>query len=156
MNISIDTGNSLSVLAALLDQRNAQLIVNAAAERYNDDIHDWIDAGRGFTPRTGGGLEQSINWHPNGDGSATVYANKAYAGYVEKGTRPHVIRPRAGRQALRFPVSGGGGFGFARVIHHPGSKPHPYFFIDLEARRDRMQAAALSVLASRITGGHYG
>jgi hypothetical protein len=151
ITIALDTGSTLSVLNALLDQRNVQAVSNAAAESYNDDVHDWIDAGRGFTPRSpGGGLEQAINWHPNGDGSATVYANKQYAGYVEDGTGPHIIRPRDGRRALRFPVGGGSGFAFAREIHHPGSVAKPYFFIDRAARAEHMQERALSVLAARM------
>jgi len=139
-----------SVLNALRDPGNAQRVVNAMAERYVDEVHDFIDARRGFTPRTGQ-LQQSINWHPNGGGAATVYANADYAGFVENGTEAHVIRPRD-RQALRFP-GGGGGFAFARVVNHPGSKAHPFFFADRDARAGNMQAAGLSVLARIIAHG---
>ena len=152
ITISLDVGRLPSVLAALQNPAIAQRVANASAESYNDDIHDWIDAGHGFTPRTGGGLEQSINWHPNGNGSATVYANKDYAGYVEEGTRAHVILPR-NRQALSFAVGGGAGWGFARVINHPGSRPHPYFFTDQGNRSAHMQAKALSVLARTLDNG---
>lgn len=152
LDIRFDLGNTPSVLAALSDPGNAQRIANAAAESYNDDIHEWIRAGRGFTPRQAGGLEQSINWHPNGDGSATVHADKDYAGFVEYGTEPHVIGPR-NRRALRFPVGGGAGFAFAREVNHPGSRPYPYFFAEPAARTEHMQERALSVLASRLAHG---
>lgn len=150
-SITFDLGNAPSVLAALRNPSNAQLLANAMAESYTDDTLDWIQSGRSFTGRTGQ-LAQSIGWRPAGNGSAEVYANAEYAGFVENGTRPHVIRPRNGR-ALRFPIGGGAGFGFARVINHPGSRPHPYFFADSAARSEHMQAAGLSVLARIIANG---
>lgn len=152
--ITLDFGDIPSVLNALRNPRNNQDVANAAAESYTDDTLDWIHAGRGFTPRHGGaGLEGSIGWHPNGDGSATVYANKNYARYVEEGTGEHaghdswVIHPRAGRNGLRTPVSGGGGYIVQGAREHKGSKPYPFFFADMEARKAHMHAAGLSVLA---------
>jgi hypothetical protein len=154
--ITFDIGNAPSVLAALGDPHNVQLVANAMAESYTDDTLDWIGAGHAFTTRTGQ-LAQSIGWRPAGNGSAEVYANAEYAGYVEKGTEPHVIRPKD-RQALRFPVGGGVGFGFARVINHPGSKAHPFFFADMDNRKQHMQERGRSVLASRMVqaGGSHG
>ena len=146
ISITLDLGNVPSVLAALASAKTMQKVVNAAAESYADDMHDFIDAKKSFTPRTGQ-LQQSINWEPNGNGSATVYAQADYAGFVEEGTKAHVIRPK-NRKALRFPVGGGAGFGFAKVINHPGSKPYPYFFADQTARGENMQAKAMSVLSS--------
>jgi hypothetical protein len=155
--ITFDIGNAPSVLAALGDPHNVQLVANAMAESYVDDTLDWIKDGKGFTPRNAGGLEQAIGWRPAGNGSAEVYANKDYARYVEEGTEPHVIRPKD-RQALRFPVGGGVGFGFARVINHPGSKAHPFFFADMDNRKQHMQERGRSVLASRMVqaGGSHG
>jgi HK97 gp10 family phage protein len=46
-----------------------------------------------------------------------------YAGYVEFGTKPHVIKPRKAK-ALRFTV--GGVTVYAKLVHHPGTKAHPY------------------------------
>jgi hypothetical protein len=149
LSISLDFGRVPSVLAALSDARNAQLMVNAAAERYVDDTHDWIDADKAFTPHTGQ-LQQSINWRPAGNGSAEVYANAKYAGYVEHGTDAHVIAPKSGRKGLKIPVSGGGGYIVRRKVNHPGSKPHPYFFADQGNRTEHMLAAGLSVLAVKL------
>jgi hypothetical protein len=151
IQVTLDLGNVPSVLAAF----NAQAIqkaVNAAAESYNDDVHDWIDSGRGFTTRTGQ-LEGAANWRPAGNGSAEIYANTDYAHYVEDGTNAHVIRPKNGK-SLRFPVGGGAGFGFARVINHPGSKAHPFFFADLDNRMGNMEVRALSVLAHAVGGSN--
>lgn len=153
-SITFDLGNVPSVLAALRDQGNTQWIANAAAERYVDDTLDWIAAGRGFTPRHGGaGLEGAINWNPSGNGTATVSANKDYAGFVEHGTGPRAYGPRNDRQALRFPVGGGAGFGFARVMIRLGNRPHPFFFVDSETREEHVHAAGLSVLARIIANG---
>ncbi len=58
-----------------------------------------------------------------GDITATLSAGAAHAEYVEKGTRPHEIRPRF-RKALRWPTEGG--FGFARLVRHPGTAPRPF------------------------------
>ncbi|WP_427500801.1 hypothetical protein ACQE3E_15670 [Methylomonas sp. MED-D] len=149
--ISVDFGNTPSVLAALADESNAQLVVNAAAERYVLDTLEWISAGHAFTSRTGQ-LEQSINWHPASDGGAMIYASAEYAGWVEDGTEPHVIRPKDGRKGLKIPVAGGQGYVIVKQVNHPGSRPFPYFFADLDNRQAHMQQAGLSVLASRLTG----
>ena len=65
-----------------------------------------------------------------------------YAAAVETGSRPHVIRPKAGRTgrnghpaALAWGGSrrlsgnlrkGASPTNFAREVHHPGTRPHPY------------------------------
>jgi hypothetical protein len=150
LQISLDLGNVPSVLQALADMNVAQNVANAAAESYVDDTLEWIGAGRGFTTRTGQ-LEQSINWSPTGNGAADVYANADYAGWVETGTEPHVIKPKSGRKALKF--AGGGGFIFRRAVNHPGSKPYPFFYVDRAHRQDNMLAAANSVLARVMANG---
>lgn len=56
----------------------------------------------------------------SGDLEVTLSAGAGHASYVEEGTPPHKIRPRY-RKALRWSVEGG--FAFARVVNHPGTKP---------------------------------
>lgn len=53
----------------------------------------------------------------------TVFTNVEYAQMVHDGTRPHIIRPK-NAQALRFRV--GNRIVFARVVHHPGTRPRPF------------------------------
>lgn len=53
----------------------------------------------------------------------TITFNVDYAAAVNDGTRPHTIRPR-NAQALRFRV--GNRVVFARVVHHPGTRPRPF------------------------------
>ena len=148
LSIKLDLGKAPSVLAALADQRLAQAVVNAAAESYVDDTLDYIKAGKAFASRTGQ-LEQSINWLPSGNGSAEVYANATYAPYVEYGTPPHTILPKAGRKGLKIRVLGSG-YIIRRKVNHPGSKPYPFFFTDLYNRQQHMQQRGLSVIAAKL------
>jgi hypothetical protein len=65
---------------------------------------------------------------------ATVVARTPYAATVEKGSRPHIIRPRnakvlawGGPRRLTGRLrKGAQATNFARVVHHPGTKPYPY------------------------------
>ncbi len=53
----------------------------------------------------------------------TIGSDVYYAPFVNDGTRPHEIRPRRA-QALRFVI--GGRVVFAKVVHHPGTRPNPF------------------------------
>lgn len=53
----------------------------------------------------------------------TIGSDVEYAGYVNDGTRPHIIRPK-NKQVLRFRV--GGQVVFAKVVHHPGTRAQPF------------------------------
>ena len=72
--------------------------------------------------------------------SATANAAVLEAGgaavFLELGTRPHIITPKAAK-ALRFAASPGGArltgsprkgaaVVFARIVHHPGTRPYPF------------------------------
>ncbi len=147
MIIRFDTsGNAQSVLSAAPQrlERAGVLAAKRMAEDYVDMIGDWIGAGRSFTPRTGA-AEQGIGWRPLSDG-AEVYANAGHAGHLEYGTRPHIIRPRPGRKALRFFASGGG-MVIRRAVHHPGTDPMPFFFADLVNRRRTLLQTARDTYA---------
>lgn len=54
---------------------------------------------------------------------AKVIFDVDYAAAVNDGTAPHIIRPR-NAQALRFRI--GGRVVYARVVHHPGTRPNPF------------------------------
>jgi len=161
IDLNIDFGNMPSVLAALSRPNVEQHIINAVAESYVDDMHDWIDEGRAFKNQTGH-LQQSIGWHPNGNGKATVFTQAEYAQWVEEGTRPHVIKPKDGRKALKIPNGSvtspvgpqlaGGGYVLRRAVHHPGTSPMPFFYTDNAARLERGKERALSVLMRYANG----
>jgi hypothetical protein len=53
-----------------------------------------------------------------------IAAHVPYAAFVETGTRAHIIAPR-NAQALRWYDSNGGPV-FAKLVHHPGTRPEPY------------------------------
>jgi phage gpG-like protein len=88
-------------------------------------------AAKQFATGQGGGphvrtgrLRSSISWRLGLDGQglyAQIGSNVEYAAYVELGTDPHEIRPRA-RQALFWE----GAAHPVRVVFHPGTRPHPY------------------------------
>lgn len=53
----------------------------------------------------------------------TIGSDLSYAPMVHDGTRPHTIRPKRA-QALRFRI--GGRVVYAKVVHHPGTRPRPF------------------------------
>lgn len=128
-----------------LVRRAGLLAAKRAAESWTDDIFDWIRAGRAFTPRTGA-LEQGIGWRATPDG-ALVYSQARHTEYVEFDTRPHVIRPRPGRKALRFFMGSPARAVFAGGVRHPGTKARPFFFADADARGARALDAAREAVA---------
>jgi hypothetical protein len=87
-------------------------------------------------PRKTGNLGRSIGSEAAGSFSVRLYAHANYAAAVEHGTKAHEIVPRT-KKALRFAAGAGGArltgsprkgadVIFATVVHHPGTKPHPY------------------------------
>lgn len=96
-----------------------------------------------MVPRKTATLARSIAPYRVNAREAVVRASAHYAAYVERGTRPHVIRPRNAK-ALRFPARGvsttlagrvrasearklgRGAYTFARSVNHPGTKAKPY------------------------------
>lgn len=65
-----------------------------------------------------GKLRRTLRILARGDGFVVAFA-QPYAGFVEFGTRPHMIFPRKAK-ALRFVV--GGRVVFAKHVRHPGTK----------------------------------
>ena len=122
--------------------------VKRAAQKYVEMIHETIDRGEAFTPRTGN-LQRSIGWYPKDDFSAVVFANAEYAPFVEFGTGPHLIEPR-NRKALRFPV--GERHVFARRVRHPGSKPYPFFYRNFEERKTAVLKEFTEALLEALNG----
>lgn len=82
-------------------------------------------------------LERSITKRPGVDARGpfvVIVADTSYALWHHEGTPPHIIRPRF-KKALRFPGPGKGGVVFARVVHHPGTKPNRFLTDSLRAAR---------------------
>lgn len=104
-----------------------------------------------LVPRRTGNLGRSIHVASVTETEARVEAGAAYAGYVERGTRPHEITPKA-RLALRFAASPAGArltgtprkgaaVVFAKRVHHPGTKAEPFL---LPGAQKAVSAAGLA------------
>lgn len=95
-----------------------------------------------YAPVRTGRLRQSITGITIRTGplgvAGLVGANVDYAVYVHEGTRPHTIRPKDGREFVTFRTSSGRQV-FAKEIHHPGTKPHPF-----------LRRALMEVVASQL------
>ena len=108
------TFSGLKIEELKLESNIKQLIQNLAeyAERTM----------RSEAPERTGGLKSSIKRKVKGY-SAEIGPEAPYSIFVELGTRPHVITP-VYAHALRFEV--GGEIVFAKLVHHPGTKPNPF------------------------------
>ena len=131
------------------------------SEMFRVGVHDLMvnelreAAPLGETGETRRGIEAM----PTGPTSATIRSTGKGGEYVEKGTQPHVIRPRNAK-ALRFLAGGGrisqpgpnqriatraGGVQFAMVVNHPGTPPRPWFGPLVEKLGDFLERARARV-----------
>lgn len=70
-----------------------------------------------------GDLRRSLGVRVEGN-RILVGPSAPYAPYVEFGTAPHDIKPKAGHKALKFMVNGHPVY--AKIVHHPGTKAQPF------------------------------
>lgn len=77
-------------------------------------------------------LTQEIKYKVE-DNRVIIYTENKILTYIEKGTKPHIIRPK-NKKALAWQKGTGAGslkgFGdmvFAKEVHHPGTDPRPFF-----------------------------
>jgi hypothetical protein len=88
-----------------------------------------------MVPRKTGNLGRSIVIGAVTPTRAETKATASYAAYVERGTKPHIIKPKV-KKVLAFPAAGsarlsgstrsGGQVRFARRVKHPGTKAQPF------------------------------
>lgn len=71
----------------------------------------------------GAGIRTSIRYEADGP-HGTITSTHPATIYVVNGTRPHIIRPRRPGGVLRFTI--GGRVVYARLVHHPGTKPNDF------------------------------
>ena len=81
-----------------------------------------------FKPRTGNLQARTQGRVVRLRGGRKIIARNAakYAAPIDRGARPHVIRPRR-RKALRF-VTKNGTVVFARKVNHPGNRPYRFLW----------------------------
>lgn len=75
-----------------------------------------------------------------------------YAGWVEKGTRPHVIRSTTGKGLAIS--TGGGSPVFASQVQHPGARPHPFMTPTFDAEHPEAIRAAAAYIRTRLATKH--
>jgi HK97 gp10 family phage protein len=71
-----------------------------------------------------------------------------YGGYVEFGTKPHVIRPKNPSGVLVFKINGQKVF--AKKVNHPGTQAQPYVRPAFEAWVDSLGTMAAEANVTRI------
>lgn len=88
-----------------------------------------------LVPRKTGNLGRSITLGSVTPTRAETVARANYAAYVERGTPPHIIRPKNkkvlawaadGSARLSGAVRTGGKVRFAKRVRHPGTKAKPF------------------------------
>jgi len=129
-------------------KRAAKKAIKVAGKEYYDQIHNDIDKGNSFTPRTGN-LQQSITIRYE-EYKAIIGTHKEYAKYVEFGTRPHKIKPK---NARFLTIPNGDGFLFVKEVNHPGSKPYPFMFLNKEKRIKQATEKAWEVFRQELKNG---
>ena len=100
---------------------------------------------RALTPVRSGRLRGSLRIEAHGGTELHVVmggSRAPYAPYVEYGTRPHVIRPRRA-EALRFEIEGD--MVYARLVHHPGTRP-----MEIMARAADLAMKRVGEIARRL------
>jgi hypothetical protein len=117
-----------------------QMRLNAVKDSPRGILRQWqiatVAEAKRAVPRKTGHLGRSIRAGGLFSDHAIVEASVNYAAFVEYGTRAHIIRPR-NKRILRFAANGGsarltgavrrgGSAVFAREVHHPGTRPHPF------------------------------
>jgi len=122
----------------------ARVAVKEGASKYKEMVLDYIDEGKAFKNRTGV-LRESIVAVGN-----KVFAYAKYAPFVEFGTRPHVILPKR-KKALRFFKDGKEVI--VKKVNHPGSKPYPFFYADMERRKEEVAREFLRRFLEELVHG---
>jgi hypothetical protein len=95
-------------------------------------------------PWRSGYLAQSIKKEVS-EGKVDIKPLAPYAVFVEKGTAPHIIRP-INASCLAFQVGMLGEMVFAKLVHHPGTKPNPFVAKTAMETRDEAGTIAKHVL----------
>lgn len=88
---------------------------------------------------------------PGGE-SGRVGSNLDYIGVIVNGSAPHIIVPK-NKKVLAFRA--GGGQVFAKIVHHPGTRPQPFFDEGLAASLTDIERIAGEVgaqIVARLAG----
>ncbi len=102
----------------------------------------------------GGNLRQNIKSGMLGIAKGYVRSDAPYSGFVERGTRPHLIRPR-NKSVLAARTGGtrsGGTYQFfGKLVRHPGTKANPYFSRGVTASKRDIGASMKQAIINTLT-----
>lgn len=110
-----------------------------------------------------GKARQSIISQPVGEGAAKVYMGVDYGMHLEFGTKPHTIKPKGAKKLLMWPNFSGKtsiktkktsyrktGWSFAKIVNHPGTKPHPFWIPAVKATAEKFPEYVTSVIENHF------
>ena len=133
-------GLQFNEAAAKLSKELSQKLIERLADLA------WASAFYGAPWRTGklaGSITKEVN-----DGGAEIQALAPYAVFVEKGSRPHEVRP-VNASVVAFEARGK--IVFTPIVKHPGTKPNP--FMERAAEHARSKAESVfTELWQELTG----
>jgi len=154
----------------VLGEACVRLVTVAAKEGADEAIrvHQYRDRTGALTRSISGRYLSSQMGADGAEATGEIVANATYASFVDGGTEPHEIRPKfdavgpvrrgqsrrssddvgTHRIALRW-IGGDGAVHFARVVHHPGSKPYP-FMGPAYLRAERVMEREFEVIAAEF------
>ena len=147
LNLKIQGLENISVLPEKA-KKAAKKAIKAAGKEYYKQIHNDIDTGKSFTPRTGN-LQQSITLRFE-NYSAIIGTDKEYAPFVELGSSPHKIRPKR-VNFLKIPYNDG--YFFVKEVSHPGSRAYPFMFLNKDKRIKQATDKAWEVFKQELKNG---
>ena len=124
MQIQFTVPNLSNIVALYKDAPNVVLpILQKYLQASGEVLAKYRSGNVPYAPFDGGGLITSFVKTPLGALSYSYGPTKKYAGYVEFGTGPHIIRAIPPKKGLANKYAGQY---FGPIVHHPGTKPNPY------------------------------
>lgn len=118
MSVTVDWSQDPAGLAALLVPGGpADKATKRVAERT-------VVFAKQLAPIRTGALRTSIHMEPAPKAAWRVVASMPYAAFVHDGTVPHVIKAK--KAPMLHWIDAGGEHRFAKLVHHPGTKPQPF------------------------------
>jgi len=124
---------NLSTIKAVFDSapEKMTLYIAEAIHKTISKIESNVKKEAPVNKQSGGGtLRQSIRSQMLGIASGMVEAGAPYAGFVEGGTKPHLIQAKNARVLARRTggTKAGGQYAiFGKTVKHPGTKENPFF-----------------------------
>lgn len=129
MDIRLDTTGATDLLAAFARfSRETEEEVHRAVVDGTGIVQVEARATHRFISKTGNAERNTLTRFPDRM-TGEIYLDTGNAPelrFIHEGTKPHLIHPK-NKKRLRW-ATPGGGWAFARRVHHPGTKPDPFLY----------------------------